>query len=102
MDHPVSRSAADALRTDYLIQPGSDLVKFVIGTVRLMRTVRDDPEVSLPRHHGSRTTLSLGIIICEMRIDAAKVLMPGLINSGRSLGRASGGGHKSRRYHKYS
>ena len=98
MDHPVRRSAANALRTDYLIQSGSDLVKLVIGTIRLMRPVRDYPKVSLPRHDRPRATLALGIVVREVRIDAAKVLMSGLIDRRRSFCGASGG-QEGRRKH---
>ena len=76
MDHPVRRSAANALRTDYLIQSGSDLVKLVIGTIRLMRPVRDYPKVSLPRHDRPGSTLSLGVVVSQMRVDAAEAFVP--------------------------
>ena len=98
MNHTVRWSATDALGTDYLIQSRSDLVKLIVGSVRLMRPVSYDPKVSLPRHHGPSATLALGIVVREMRIDAAKILMAGLINRRRSFCGASGG-QEGRRKH---
>src|SRR5687767_14085600 len=63
--------AADALRSDDLLQVGRDFIQQIRRTFRLMRRVGDDPKPIRPRYDGARAALAFVVEHREMRIDAA-------------------------------
>ena len=71
VDQPVGRRAADAFRTDDLLQIGRDLVQLVRGAERQVRPVGDHPEPVRPGHHGAGAAFIFRIEHRQVRVDAA-------------------------------
>ena len=73
VNHPVGRCTSCAFWPDDLRQIGRDLVQLIRRTKRQVGAVGDHPQPVGPGYNRPRATLTLIVVISQMRINAAKL-----------------------------